>query len=113
MGLGVNIESNGGAIGTKRSGMTLLLGPSAICNWLGLLPPSADADFWARISTEPFDPRHILCVREPSSWFHLGCCYRIPITHVGACIMATLLPQNGKIVSEDNGFQAVQRITHF
>lgn len=33
----VNIESNGAAIGTKPSGMTLLLGSSAICNWLGLL----------------------------------------------------------------------------
>lgn len=28
----VNIESNGAAIGTKPSGMTLLLGSSAICN---------------------------------------------------------------------------------
>ena len=43
MGSAVNIESNGGAIGTKRSGMTLLLESSALCNCLGLLPQSADS----------------------------------------------------------------------
>lgn len=44
MGSAVNIESNGGAIGTKRSGMTLLLESSALCNCLGLLPQSATTD---------------------------------------------------------------------
>ena len=44
MGSAVNIESNGVAIGTKRSGMTLLLESSALCNCLGLLPQSAITD---------------------------------------------------------------------
>lgn len=47
MGSAVNIEANGRAIGMKRTGMTLLPGPSAICNWFSLLLLQlATTDLW-------------------------------------------------------------------
>lgn len=44
----VNIEANGRAIGMKRSGMTLLPWPSAICNWLGPGPSQRLATAYSR-----------------------------------------------------------------
>lgn len=49
MGSAVNIEANGRAIGMKRSGMTLLPGPSVIYNWFGLLLQLATTDLWTWI----------------------------------------------------------------